>query len=55
MLVRALVAVAFCVTPVAAAPASRPATQPVPQLQILPQPYDQASFTSDGQPLVKVR
>lgn len=31
-----------------AAPTSRPATQPVPQLQVLPQPYDQASFTRDG-------
>jgi hypothetical protein len=34
--------------PAAAAPASRPATQPVPQLQVLPQPYEQAAFTRDG-------
>jgi hypothetical protein len=31
-----------------AAPASKPATRPVPALQILPQPYDQAAFTRDG-------
>lgn len=35
-------------SPAVAAPASRPATQPVPQLQIIPQPYDQAAFTRDG-------
>jgi hypothetical protein len=30
------------------APASRLATRPVPALQIVPQPYDQAAFTRDG-------
>jgi len=35
-------------TAAVAAPASKPATQPVPALQVLPVPYDQASFTRDG-------
>ena len=39
---------ALAASPAVAAPASRPATQPVPQLQIVPQPYDQAAFTRDG-------
>ncbi len=30
------------------APASRPATRPVPAIQIIPQPDDQAAFTRDG-------
>lgn len=33
---------------VAAAPATTPATKPVPRAQVVPQPYDQASFTRDG-------
>jgi hypothetical protein len=40
--------VLVCSPHLLAAPTSRPATQPVPAIQIIPQPYDQAAFTRDG-------
>lgn len=52
-LLAAVCTAAVLTTPALAAPTSRPTTQPVPQLQLLPQPYDQASFTRDGREIAR--
>lgn len=44
----AILTVLLGATTAFAAPTSRPATQPVPALQIIPQPDNQAAFTRDG-------